>query len=111
MQWDVEYPVFSIRFDEAPYGFIGRFQAFNGNEKKPYDLAKEIFDVLRQHKQTQRRMAEILVARFESSINFQNAKDNITLLEELNTWSKNYSERITKAIKNNGQIKDSWGCA
>jgi hypothetical protein len=96
-------PVFSIRFDQDPYGFIGRFQAFNGNGKKTHELAKEIFDVLRQHKQTQRRMAEILVARFELSINFQNAKDNMTLLEELNTWNANYSERITKAVENNGQ--------
>lgn len=102
-------PAFSVRFDQDPYGFIGRFQAFNGNGKTADNLAKEIFDVLRQHKQTQRRMAEVLVARFESSYSFQNAKDNMTLLEELDTWSRNYSERIEKAVENNGQIEGSWG--
>lgn len=102
-------PVFSVRYNQDPYGFIGRFQAFNGNDKTVNDLTMEIFDVLRQHKQVQRRMAEILVARFESSFNFQNAKDNMTLLEQLNTWDRNYSERIIKAVENNRQIKDSWG--
>lgn len=102
-------PVISVRFDQDPYGFIGRFQAFNGNGKTADNLAKEIFDVLRKIKQTQRRMAEVLVARFESSFSFQNAKDNMTLLEELDTWSRNYSERIEKAVENNGQIEGSWG--
>ncbi len=37
-------PVFSIRFDQDPYGFIGRFQAFNGNGKTVENLAREIFD-------------------------------------------------------------------
>lgn len=98
-------PVFSVRYDQDPYGFIGRFQAFNGNGKTADILAKEIFDVLRQHKQTQRRMADVLVARFESSYSFQNAKSNIGLLEELNIWNPNYSERIEKAVENNGQIE------
>lgn len=102
-------PVFSIRFDQDPYGFIGRFQAFNGNGKTVENLAKEIFDVLRQHKQTKRRMAEVLVAQFESSDSFQNAKDNMRLLEELDAWSPIYSKRITKAAENNGQIEGSWG--
>ena len=76
-------PAFSVRFDQDPYGFIGRFQAFNGNGKSTDALAQEIFDVLRSHKQTQRRMAEILVSRFENSDSFKNAKDNMKLLEEL----------------------------
>lgn len=102
-------PVLSVRFSQDPYGFIGRFQAFDGNNKAANDLAKEIFDVLRQHKQTQRRMSEVLVSRFESSFSFDNAKNNIKLLEELETWSPNYSDRIKKAVESNNQIKESWG--
>lgn len=102
-------PVFSIRFDQVPYGLIGRLQAFNGNQKTPETLAREVFDMLRQHKQTQRRMVEILVARFESSSSFKSAKENIRLLEELEFWSHSYSERILDAAKQNSQIRDSWG--
>ena len=102
-------PVFSVRFDQDPYGFIGKFQAFNGNGKTAEALAKEIFDVLRQHKQTQRRMAEVIVGLFENSHSFQNAKSNMGLLEKLETWNKSFSERISKAAENNGQIDGSWG--
>lgn len=102
-------PVFSIRFDEDPYGFIGRFQAFNGTGKSTDALAKEIFDVLRVHKQTQRRISEVLVSRFENSDSFQNAKENMGLLEELTVWNPSYSERIRKAVGSNSQIGNSWG--
>lgn len=101
--------VFSVRFNQDPYGFIGRFQAFDGNNKTTNDLAKEIFDVLRQHKQTQRRMSEVLISRFELSHSFDNAKNNMKLLEEIEIWSPNYSDRIKKAVENNNQIEDSWG--
>jgi len=104
-------PVFSVRFDQDPYGFIGRFQAFNGNKKSTTQLAKEIFDVLRTHKATERRMSEIIVTRFENSYSFQNAKANVGLLEELEYWSDGYSERIAGAVDGNSQISGSWGVA
>lgn len=102
-------PSFSVRFDQDPYGFIGRFQAFNGGGKDAEGLAKDIFDKLRTHKQTERRMAEIIVSRFENSHSFQNAKQNMTLLEELETWHPSFSDRISKAVKSNSQVSGSWG--
>ncbi len=102
-------PTYSVRYDQTPYGFIGRFQAFNGNNKSPDDLAREIFDTLRTHKQTQRRMSEILVNRFENSGSFNVAKQNIKLLEEMEHWTKQYSERISKACEHNTQISSAWG--
>lgn len=104
-------PAFSVRFDQAPYGFIGRFQAFNGNGKSTDSLAQEIFDALRSHKETHRRMSELIVSRFENSLSFANAKANMKLLEELEHWSKRYSNRIEKALESNSQINGSWGVA
>ena len=63
-------PVYSVRFGQDPYGFIGRFQAFNGSKKDAADLSRELFDAYRKNKQTQRRMSEILVALFEKSGSF-----------------------------------------
>ena len=53
-------PAFAIRFGEDPYGFIGRFQAFNGSDKTVGDIAGELFDAMRKNKQTERKMAEAL---------------------------------------------------
>jgi nucleoside 2-deoxyribosyltransferase len=101
-------PVFAVRFAQDPYGFIGRFQAFNGNGKAAAALARELFDAYRKNKQTQRRMAEVLVSLFEASGSFAEAKANITYLEELEVWEPSFSERIRAAAKSNSQIINSW---
>jgi hypothetical protein len=76
-------PIFSVRVGQDPYGFIGRYQAFNGTGKEHQTLAKEIFDAFRKNKQTQQRMSEVLVGLFEHSKSFAEAKVNIGLLEEI----------------------------
>lgn len=64
-------PAFAVKFGQDPYGFIGRFQAFNGNGKTTGELAREMFDAFRKNKQTQRRMGEVLVRLFEESGSFR----------------------------------------
>lgn len=102
-------PVCSVRLGQDPYGFIGRFQAFNGNKKTSADLARELFDAYRKNKQTQRRMSEVLVALFEESGSFAVAKARIGYLEELEVWEPSFSTRIRSAAKTNSQVSDSWG--
>ncbi len=102
-------PVFSVRFGQDPYGFIGRFQAFNGGRKSAASLAGELFVAYRTNKQTQRRMGEILVSLFEQSVNFADAKTRIGHLEKLELWESSFTKRILSAVNNNGQISGSWG--
>jgi TIR domain len=102
-------PVFAMRFGQDPYGFIGRFQAFTGGEKTPIELAQELFDAYRKNKQTQKRMAEVLVTLFEESTSFAGSKARIGYLEELEVWDASFVPRIKAALKSNSQISDSWG--
>jgi nucleoside 2-deoxyribosyltransferase len=102
-------PVCSVYFGLTPYGFIGRFQAFKANSKSYDALAKEIFDAFRKNKQTQSRMSGILVAQFEESKTFVQAKDRIGYLEGLEVWEPAFSKRILAAIDNNTQIRGSFG--
>ncbi len=102
-------PVFSIRFGQDPYGFIGRFQAFEGTNKEPQYLGRELFEALRKHKQTQRRMATALVSLFETSGSFAAAKDHIGYLEDVETWDPSFPDRLRAAVETNFQIKRSWG--
>ena len=101
-------PVFSVRFGQDPYGFIGRFQAFQGNDKKAGELALELFNTYRKHKQTQHRMAEILVGLLEKSVSYADTKIRLVYLEELEVWDPSFSTRIASALDNNGQISGSW---
>jgi hypothetical protein len=101
-------PIFSVRIGQDPYGFIGRFQAFNATGKDHATLAREIFDAFRKNKQTQQRMGEVLVGMFEESRSFADAKYKIGLLEEVTTWQPTFSSRVLAAIKANSQIQGSW---
>ena len=102
-------PVFAVRFGQDPYGFIGRFQAFNGNRKTAAALALELFDAYRKNKQTQRRMSEVLVGLFEQSGSFAEAKARIAYLEDLAVWEPSFSARVRSAAKSNSQVSGSWG--
>jgi len=102
-------PVFSVRFGESPYGFIGRFQAFNGSNAKPAELARDLFDSYRKNKQSKRKMGEVLVSIFEQSGSFAEAKARIGYLEELDVWEPSFPKRILSAVEGNGQINGSWG--
>jgi TIR domain len=102
-------PVFSVRFGQDPYGFIGRFQAFAGNGKTAGVLAQELFDSYRKNKQSQRRMSEVLVSLFEDSVSFATAKARIGYLEQLETWDSTFISRIQTAVDSNSQISGSWG--
>lgn len=102
-------PVFAIRCGQDPYGFIGRFQGFNGANKTASALAKELFEAYRKNKQTQKRMAEVLVSLFEESGSFAFAKARIGYLEELEFWDPSFVHRIEAAAHSNSQIEGSWG--
>jgi nucleoside 2-deoxyribosyltransferase len=102
-------PTFAVRLGQTPYGFIGRFQAFNGTNKDAPTLAREFFDCYRKNKQTEKRMAEVVVSLFEVSDTFAEAKERIGFLEEIQTWDSSFDARIKSAVGANSQIDGSWG--
>jgi TIR domain len=102
-------PVSSVRLGQTPYGFIGRFQAFNGSGKSAADLAHELFECYLKNKQTKTKMAEAIVTLFGDSWSFASAKANMALLEEMTVWSPAFSKRIQAAVENNGQVSGSFG--
>ena len=85
------------------------FQAFNGQGKTPLQIAKELFEAAIDHKKLQNRMADVVVGLFVNSGSFAAAKERIAYVERLKVWEASYSRRLTKAVKNNGQISGSWG--
>jgi nucleoside 2-deoxyribosyltransferase len=102
-------PVASIRLGQTPYGFIGRFQAFNGHAKSEADLAHELFDSYRKNKQTEMKMAEGIMTMFENSASFASAKTKMGYLEELTVWPPPFSGRAQAAVEDNSQVSGSFG--
>ena len=102
-------PVYSIRYGADPYGFIGRFQAFNAARKSAAQIARELFDSYRKDKQTQPKMASVLLSLFEQSSSFAEAKSRIEYLEGLESWEPTFAARLRNAAASNSQISGSWG--
>lgn len=102
-------PVFAVRIGQDPYGFIGRFQAFSGLGKTPEIIAAELFDAYCKNKQSERRMAEVLISLFEASPTFAFAKTRIGYLENLTIWDASFESRVLSAAQSNSQIKGSYG--
>ncbi|HKW17999.1 MAG TPA: toll/interleukin-1 receptor domain-containing protein [Terriglobales bacterium] len=104
-----QVPTFSVRLGETPYGFISKFQAFNGNGKAPVTVAGEIFDSFRKNKQTQQKMADVTVSMFEGAWSFGDAKRVMGYLEQLEIWEPSFSGRIETAATLNDQVEGSFG--
>ena len=54
-------------------------------------------------------MAHALVTVFENTSCFQNAKNNMKLLEEIQYIDKRLVRRLRTAVKNNSQIYKAYG--
>lgn len=100
--------VIPVMDGQNPYGFIGKYQALP-SQAEPSDLADAIAKILLNNKLTKKEMAEALVTKFEDSSNFQQAKDNIGVLEQIKYYDNKIIERIESAIKSNSQIADAYG--
>ncbi|MEZ6000297.1 toll/interleukin-1 receptor domain-containing protein [Hyphomonas sp.] len=97
-------PAFTVSLGEAPYGFIGRFQAFNGRGKDASALANEIFDRLLNHKETAPRLSISLARAFEDSGSYARSVELIEQLEKLNSASVEVQSIVESALTGNSQV-------
>ena len=98
-------PVIPIRLGTDPYGFIGKYQAVQGKEKKPSALASELAELTLSHHALREIASGALVTAFESAQNFQQAKTLMLLLDRhLVTATPETVERLKNAAKANPQV-------
>ena len=55
----------------------------------------------------QLKMSDVVVALFEKSNSFAEAKERMTYLEELTAWRPDFSERIKTGLEGNSQIHNA----
>lgn len=100
--------ILAVKLGEEPPGFLRRIQALDGEGKSHLWLAKQVFKLLNHHKKTRRLIAKALVKGFEASGDFGEAKDNIALIEEMDYWEPQLSNRLRGAVARNPCIADAW---
>lgn len=98
-------PVVPVRLGRDPYGFIGKFQALNGSDKRSFELADDLLRLLIGHASLRERSLDALVTRFERAFSFDDANRLMKILETLEWAPAHLVERIAKAPELNPQVR------
>lgn len=102
--------IIPIRMGLDPYGFIGKYQALQGYQKEPEQLASELFDVLLKKGEVQGRIAQAVVNKFAQSQSFKHAKENLSLVMRIeHLMNEDLLNQLDIAVQNNKQISGSYG--
>lgn len=102
-------PVFPVRLDVVPYGFIGKIQAIPASFEHIDSLASSICQALLRNSQTHMHMRRAIVEAFEKSKSFAVAsilKDIVLTVDDFSEYEKG---RLRAACKSNDQVSGSWG--
>jgi TIR domain len=102
--------VIALKVAVDPYGFTGRYQAFNAPAgTNPHELAAQIAATLRTHPRTKTAMAEAVVDRFVHSYSYDNARQNLERLRSLpsDVWTEDLRSEIQNAVRVNDQISNA----
>jgi hypothetical protein len=101
-------PAFAVMVGEEPYGFINRFQAFNGNRKAPEALAHEIVEAFLDHPPMAAAISEGLVSALENCRTYKEAMERMGRLETIVVWDPAYARRLRDAVKSNLTIAKAY---
>jgi hypothetical protein len=101
--------VLAIEDGVIPYGFIGKWQAFNPRRYEFDDLCRALYAVLRDHQQSRHAMAGALVSRFGQSDTYAGARDNMDRLKTIprEAWTDDLLNRVRRACDENRQIAEA----
>ena len=101
--------VVPVRLGLDPYGFIGKYQGFQGEGRTPDQISDGLTSVLLKHRLTGMRMTYALTTVFERSDSWDEAKATMTKLEEVAYMDGPIIERLERAASSNNQIAAAWG--
>jgi len=102
-------PIIAIKKGLDPYGFIGKYQALNGDGKPSAKIAREIFDLLIADAQIGPKITSKLVQMLCDANTYAESKDLIGLLEGSKYLTSKHAAAMKEAVKKNSQVRESWG--
>lgn len=102
-------PIVPVRVRQDPYGFIGKYQAIQGEGKTPTDLASEIFNILIDKSMIGPKITSKLIRKLIDSNTWDESKRTMELIEKSKYISKNHIEDMQNALDENRQVAEAWG--
>ena len=104
-----QLPIISVRIDQDPHGFIGKYQALQGYGRSPAQLADEIFHIFVVNPIIGPRITDGLVQQLAQSDSFNRSKELIGYIKESNYLNSKHVAVMKEAVANNSQVNGSWG--
>jgi TIR domain len=103
-------PIVPVRLGVDPHGFIAKFQA--ARVEHPHTapwIADGIFRALARHAALRELMVAPVVHRFAATTNFDGARANFPLLDEIPSelWTRDLVELTERAIEDNSQLRNA----
>lgn len=103
--------IVGVKQGALPHGFIGKYQAINGDESAyaAWEIASRVVDALWINAQARPLMARPAVVAYAQSTSFDNARENYARVLELRPaeWSDQMVEMAEGAGKENRQVGEA----
>ena len=91
----------------VPYGFIEKYQSFNGDRRKVGHVAEGVFRSISSNARTRERMIECLAATISSSVEVDDAIFRVSKLSGIEGVSRDQWERIRENVAANAALRDA----
>jgi hypothetical protein len=98
--------VIPVRKNKDPYGFIGKFQGFQTNEKSVSEVAEGIFKILSKNDKTRAKLINKLTDLFLMSNNADEAYKRINAILEIENFPHDKAEVLRSRITDNKNLND-----
>ncbi|BFU78124.1 hypothetical protein ALC152_13390 [Arcobacter sp. 15-2] len=99
--------IIPIKKELDPYGFIGKYQAIQGNNTTVQEVAKSIFNTIVKHPKTRNNMITILINLISNSTHIETALKQLEILSNVSNLPQEILEQMASQIGNNSVLVKS----
>ncbi len=99
--------VIPIKKELDPYGFLGKFQALQGEGKTVFEVAEAIFNILVFNPKTKSKILGLLCSLLLSVKNINDAQNKINLLNKVDSIPETQLDRLSNNALSNPLIQNS----
>lgn len=96
--------IIPIRQELDPYGFIGKYQAIQGNNTTVQEVAKKVFNTIVKNPKTRNKMLTCLTNLISNSTHIETALKQLDILSEISDLPHELLEQMAKQIENNNVL-------
>ena len=104
-----EVPIISIRRGKDPYGFIGKYQAMQGKDKDPEQIAEEFFGLLFKQDELKELATNTFITTVAGVGNWGRANSLAKLLQSIHELSTTQAESLVRTYQRNSEVRNAFG--